>query len=57
MFHRAFLIALGYTAKKIILPGDIIYAAAILAKCNKRVSHSHVFFLFWAQFLEAHGIQ
>jgi hypothetical protein len=57
MFQGAFLIALVSTAKKIILPGHIIYAAKVLAKCNKGVSHCHIFFLFWAQFLEAHRIQ
>jgi hypothetical protein len=57
MLQRAFLIALGSRAKKITLPGYIIYAAKVLAKCNKGVSHSHVFLLFWAQFLKAHRIQ
>jgi hypothetical protein len=57
MLQEAFLIALVSTAKKIILPGHIIYAAKVLAKCNKGVSHSHIFFLFWPQFLEAHRIQ
>jgi len=57
MLQGAFLIALGSTAKKIILPGHIIYAAKVLAKCNKGVSHRRIFFLFWAQFLEAHRIQ
>jgi len=57
MLQGTFLIALGSTAKKIILPGNIIYAAKVLVKCNEGVSHSHIFFLFWAQFLKAHRIQ
>lgn len=57
MIQGASLTASGSTAKKIILPGDIIYAAIVLAKCNKGVSHSHLFFLFWAHFLKAHGIE
>jgi hypothetical protein len=57
MLPGAFLIALGSTAKKITVPGHIIYAAKVLAKCNKGVSHNHIFFLFWPQFLEAHRIQ
>jgi hypothetical protein len=46
MFEEGSLIAVGYTAKQIILPGDIIHTARILGKCNERIFHFHVFFLF-----------
>jgi len=54
MFNGGSLNALKQ--EKSILPGDVIHAARILGKCNKRIFNCHVFLLFWDQFLETHRI-